>query len=480
MKKRFLLALAALSFCGFVSAEEYWIIKDGQLNDKISQKPYTPDLTVFDTIIGGVEAPDGTACAKYVHNAAAYKDVRFDLSKDPLDLNKTWIMHIEYSIPTASDSVNYNTYAGYKEVSLNDGTKAAFRFGFDSELDSMNVDAMHGYCAIQGAVDAIESKGAWMTRDLYVFSTPSSQVINSFVMSYAREVLTNDISEEPVYIKNLSFVSGATKPFYAEDFSPMGISVTADGSGAEVAFAQEQWHGGIVPSKSADETKKLNLLCARVWDKPYDASKIFAAEINHAAKVVSKDVVLADIAIPEGYDCDKIQVRMLVKYCALGTATDDAAWALEDADRSYNISASFDNDLTLTQLNSDNLKGAWNWVTAKVDVPNGAKSISINFGKKVSFAYYVDQIYLEKPAECVVGVDEVNSDLTAVAVYPNPVTDVVYAAENASKMEVISLTGAVTASANGSSVNVSGLAAGTYIVKVYTTNGVATQTIIKK
>ncbi|HQJ89818.1 MAG TPA: T9SS type A sorting domain-containing protein, partial [Paludibacteraceae bacterium] len=260
----------------------------------------------------------------------------------------------------------------------------------------------------------------------------------------------------------------------------MGISVTADGSGAEVAFAQEQWHGGIVPSKSADETEKLNLLCARVWDKPYDASKIFAAEINHAAKVVSKNVVLGDIAVPEGYDCDKIQVRMLVKYCALGTATDDAAWALEDADRSYNISAFFDNDSTLTQLNSDSLKGAWNWVTAKVDVPNGAKSISINFGKKVTFAYYVDQIYLEKPAECLVGVDEVNSDLTAVAVYPNPVTDVVYAAENASKMEVISLTGAVMASANGSSVNVSGLAAGTYIVKVYTTNGVATQTIIKK
>lgn len=169
-------------------------------------------------------------------------------------------MHIEYSIPTASDSVNYNTYAAYKEVSLNDGTKAAFRFSFDSESDSMNVDAMHGYCAIQGAVDAIESKGAWMTRDLYVFSTPSSQVINSFVMSYAREVLTNDISEEPAYIKNLSFVSGATKPFYAEDFSPMGISVTADGSGAEVAFAQEQWHGGIVPSKSADETKKIEFV----------------------------------------------------------------------------------------------------------------------------------------------------------------------------------------------------------------------------
>lgn len=488
MKKRFLLALAALSFCGFASAEEYWIIKDGQLDENAVQKPYTPKDAVFDTIIGGATAPDGTISAKYVHDTAAYKDVRFDLSAKPLDLTKTWILHIEYCVPTAADSVTYNTYAGYKEVSLLDGTKAAFRFGFDSVIDSMNVDAMHGYCAIQGAVDAIEAKGAWMTKEVYVFSTPGSQLINSFVMSYAREVILNDISNEPIYIKNLGFVDRdmnlaadekTSKPFYAEDFSPMGISVTGDGSAAEQNYPQEAWHGGVVPA-NGDKTKKLNLLCTRVWDKPYDASKIYATENNHAAKVVSKDVVLENIAIPAGYTDDKIQISMLIKYCALGTATDDAAWlAAEETpvDKGFNVSVSFDTDATLTPLYADSvLQGSWRWETVSVNRPAGATSLSLTLGKKVNFSYYVNQILVGAPGFS--DVDESSSSLEDAAVIYFDGESIV--AEGATKVEVLSLNGVVLASANGSSVNASGLADGAYIVRAFSANGVTAKTIIKK
>ena len=70
MKKRNLLAMAALSCFAFsANAEEYWVIKDGKLNEAIVQMPYDEtENPVYDKLTDG----DATKGASYKHNDAAY------------------------------------------------------------------------------------------------------------------------------------------------------------------------------------------------------------------------------------------------------------------------------------------------------------------------------------------------------------------------------------------------------------------------
>ena len=66
-------------------------------------------------------------------------------------------------------------------------------------------------------------------------------------------------------------------------------------------------------------------------------------------------------------------------------------------------------------------------------------------------------------------------------IYPNPATDFISVdADNIIDVEVYSLTGAMVAKSNASTVDVSNLATGNYIVKVITENSVATSKLIKK
>lgn len=69
---------------------------------------------------------------------------------------------------------------------------------------------------------------------------------------------------------------------------------------------------------------------------------------------------------------------------------------------------------------------------------------------------------------------------SGVELFPNPANDVISANVEASKIEVVSLTGAVIASANGNSVNIASLATGSYIAKIYTANGVVVKNFVKK
>lgn len=81
------------------------------------------------------------------------------------------------------------------------------------------------------------------------------------------------------------------------------------------------------------------------------------------------------------------------------------------------------------------------------------------------------------------GVEDViaDSDKYNVNIYPNPATDFISVdADNIIDVEVYSLTGAMVAKSNASTVDVSNLATGNYIVKVITENSVATSKLIKK
>lgn len=496
MKKIGLLTFFAFASVASVSADEYWIVKDGIISPDVEQVPYAPALeSGYDTLVSGQEDPDGNIVALYEHHAA-YNDVRFDLSKKPLDLNKSWVFRIEYSAPFAlkEDSTVYKSYLAYKTdgIELHDGTKPAIRCGLDPVADSMNLESMYTLFDVQMAYNAMNGTGPnYVTEDRLVFSNQVVSEMNSFVLSYIREV-TNDLSDEPLYIKNMGFISveNEVRPFYTENFTyrnqPNVSNITAKKYNS--LKDPDVTHGGYL--------FKGTPMLPRVWDKPFDESGLFAAELVHAL-LVSGSEKSVEIDIPEGLT--KLDVQMLIKFFSndkdqgviFPTATED--------DRKFSITMTFDNsDEPVALFDNSLLDGKWTMESQEVAIPSGAKSFILKFNAD-KFDFAVDQIEIGGTFSttirtlvdgvqtvCIVGgansdVEEFSSiESGTITVYPNPASDVASVNVNASKVEVISLTGAVVASAEGNSVSVSALAAGSYIIKAYTSNGVVATTFVKK
>ncbi|MBP5458178.1 MAG: T9SS type A sorting domain-containing protein, partial [Paludibacteraceae bacterium] len=131
-------------------------------------------------------------------------------------------------------------------------------------------------------------------------------------------------------------------------------------------------------------------------------------------------------------------------------------------------------------------KSQWEWAIGEVAVPAGATKVSIRFvSEDCEVALLTNEVlvsqapldlapYFAKAASN--GVVDYSS-VPGAEVYV--ADDVVVAAENATKVEVISLSGVIAASADANSVNIAGLAEGVYVVRVTTAEGVAAA-IIKK
>lgn len=115
------------------------------------------------------------------------------------------------------------------------------------------------------------------------------------------------------------------------------------------------------------------------------------------------------------------------------------------------------------------------WSTAN-DGENG-----IGGGNVGPMHFYKAAAYSGKTyAELNTATEDTKVDAQNVVVYPNPAEDVLNVNVDAEKVEVLNLAGAVVASANTNSVQVANLAAGMYIVKVYTNNNVVVKQFIKK
>ena len=106
---------------------------------------------------------------------------------------------------------------------------------------------------------------------------------------------------------------------------------------------------------------------------------------------------------------------------------------------------------------------------------------SINGGNVGPMHFYKAASYNGKTYdEILAATEDTKVDAQNVVVYPNPAEDVLNVNVDAEKVEVLNLAGAVVASANTNSVQVSNLVAGMYIVKVYTNNNVVVKQFIKK
>ena len=471
MKKRNLLAMAALSCFAFTAnAAEYWVIKDGKLNENIVIMP-----NASDPVIDELKDGDATTGASYKHNEVAYKDVQLDLAKLPVSLKSTWVLEMEYKVPaTALDPTGPHS-------DLWGGKKPMFIFGMYAD-DAETLKANEKYIDVTKADIniAIDGKFAaqadtWTTVRKYVYAHPSVDSCKVLTLSYCREIAEN---LDPVYIKNLKFVdcNGASKSFYAEDFQRVGASrlgVFSDNSSFG-KMTPAGMTGGIV-LKSDDL-----ILFPRSWENNgHDGSWFMDTENYHALQVpaAGADIRIDGIEIPE-LD-PEMGGKIIFKAFMKNKWADGSGFELAtDEQRVIPAVIEFDNGAEPVQITDSLMDGQWDHIVSLIAVPAGAKTLSLVFKSNANYGYLVDNIHLGVH-EGGDNVADIESDL-AIEVSPNPATDIITVSGDVEKIEVIALNGAIVASAEGNQANIAALAAGSYIVKAYTAEGIAFKSIIKK
>ena len=471
MKKRNLLAMAALSCFAFTAnAAEYWVIKDGKLNENIVIMP-----NASDPVIDELKDGDATTGASYKHNEVAYKDVQLDLAKLPVSLKSTWVLEMEYKVPaTALDPTGPHS-------DLWGGNKPMFIFGmYADDVETLKANKKDIDVTKADINIAIDGKFAaqadtWTTVRKYVYAHPSVDSCKVLTLSYCREIAEN---LDPVYIKNLKFVdcNGASKSFYAEDFQRVGASrlgVFSDNSSFG-KMTPAGMTGGIV-LKSDDL-----ILFPRSWENNgHDGSWFMDTENYHALQVpaAGADIRIDGIEIPE-LD-PEMGGKIIFKAFMKNKWADGSGFELAtDEQRVIPAVIEFDNGAEPVQITDSLMDGQWDHIVSLIAVPAGAKTLSLVFKSNANYGYLVDNIHLGVH-EGGDNVADIESDL-AIEVSPNPATDIITVSGDVEKIEVIALNGAIVASAEGNQANIAALAAGAYIVKAYTAEGIAFKSIIKK
>ena len=294
-------------------------------------------------------------------------------------------------------------------------------------------------------------------------------------LSYCREIAEN---LDPVYIKNLKFVdcNGASKSFYAEDFQRVGASrlgVFSDNSSFG-KMTPAGMTGGIV-LKSDDL-----ILFPRSWENNgHDGSWFMDTENYHALQVpaAGADIRIDGIEIPE-LD-PEMGGKIIFKAFMKNKWADGSGFELAtDEQRVIPAVIEFNNGAEPVQITDSLMDGQWDHIVSLIAVPAGAKTLSLVFKSNANYGYLVDNIHLGVH-EGGDNVADIESDL-AIEVSPNPATDIITVSGDVEKIEVIALNGAIVASAEGNQANIASLAAGSYIVKAYTAEGIAFKSIIKK
>ena len=465
MKKRNLLAMAALSCFAFTAnAAEYWVIKDGKLNENIVIMPNETD-----PIIDELKDGDATTGASFKHNEVAYKDVQLDLAKLPVSLKSTWVLEMEYKVPaTALDPTGPHS-------GLWGGKKPMFIFGMYPETDE--------YYDVTNAPIRIDIDGkftaqadTWTTVRKYVYANPSVDSCKILTLSYCREI---EESLDPIYIKNLKFVdcNGASKSFYAEDFQGVGVARFKE-------YLDNTCFGrlrdkDVAGGKIWGSSDVISFV--RSWENNgHDGSFFMDSENKHALLVPAggADIRIDDIEIPE------MDPRMGGKisfkaYMKNKWVEDSGFESATDEQRVIPAVIEFDNGATEPiQITDSLMDGQWDHIVSLIAVPAGTKTLSLVFKSNANYGYLVDNIHLGVH-EGGDNVADIESDL-AIEVSPNPATDIITVSGDVEKIEVIALNGAIVASAEGNQANIATLVAGAYIVKAYTAEGIAFKSIIKK
>lgn len=484
MKKLSLLVLAGLAAMGTASASRFDVIKDGKLVNGIEMPYADASKGEYDTFNQEATAPDGSKALQVVHNAL-YKDIRIDLTKESeglINLEKNYMLVVEYYV--SDECVD----SAEDPFELFGKQRPVFTFGMwdakiltDSVLNKETgkkqpkpIDV--NTADVVATVDAklVDAK-VLNTKQRFLFANPNLKEAGVLSIGVLREFAGEN---SDVYIKNLWFGSldGGPRPFYAEDFQRVGANRMAVYSpGALKGFAASDNAGGYeitstgaVPSNRAwvnDESKFLdteNYECLLVQDKTEAKS----------TESTPREIQVKDIVIPSGND-GKLYVSGISKFIW----SDEEAPIFEEQYGAKIPAFAIFNDANNTKvaLFGDSIL-QYNWTEAKnvLDIPAGATQVTLSF-EHVDFDYGVDNVMLSTKDN--VDNEEVKVFASNAVVY---VANDEVVSPNAEKIEIISLAGAVVASANEASVNIAALPAGVYVVKVANAEGTSVAKIIKK
>ena len=463
MKKVNLLALAALTSVGSVFAEEYKIITDGVLNSDYS---LMESVNSLETVAG----PDGEMTAKLSH-VQEYAHIGIDMTNAPVDLTKAWFLEMEYAVGDfAKEEAEANLFSLKKPYFIIGATNADIEAG-----DAITVNKADAIVYFDGKMaDGQETEAnTYYKASRFMYKAPSVTSVNALAISFCWE-MTPDDGSYVAYIKNLRIYSpdDCTRPFYAENFDGVNGSIVVYNDNTNAGkIKAEKMNGGYQVASDEDL-----ITFARSWQEGglADASQIWLDdELYHALEVKgAQKITISGVALPDG--ASTIYTSMLAKYF-----WEEGKDAFYDEPQPMSAALVF-NDGTSANLSAEGvIPEYWTNIKNEISVPAGATSFDIVFDNvNGKYGYLIDELQLSTCSQ--VDVEEAAADAKAsIVVTPNPATEVITVA-GAEKIEVIALNGSVVASANGEQANVAALAAGAYIVKATTAEGVAYATIIKK
>lgn len=468
MKKTSLLALAGL-FTMSAFADPFYIVKDGQLQENYSVVAYG-ESEVGDVMEFGVKATDGTTAAKYTHNAD-YKDIIFDCHKAPINLHEAWYMVIEYMLPESAcdqseDGVLYNeitTEAGKKKTMFRAGLFALDyfnRFGEGAKIDPDKADANVYY---DGNVNSVANE--WKTEGRLVYMNPKTPLIDTITFAYCRDIAKKYV-EDPIYIKTIAFLpyGECFRPIYAENFEPIFGLVDPWVNGKMTNVPADYTTGGYDVTGNGEQSREWTMNVK--GDVYLDYEMLHQLYVHGTVASEIKDIDLTANA------SGKLVANALVKYKWVEGTT-----FYDDVDN-QGLGAWYEfNDEAKTSgllFGEINIPSEWAELENEINIPEGATKVSLKFqSNEKDYGYIIDNIQL---GLCKGGVEvnEVANEAANSSIYVDGDIVKVYGDADA-KIEVLSMTGIVVANEN-----ISALAAGSYIAKAYTANGVESSVIIKK
>lgn len=463
MKKVSLLALVGLMTMGTAFAEDIYIIKDGQLVDGYKAVPQDGE----EVVNFGVSATDGSTAAAFYHNVQ-WKDFMIDLSANRVDMTKAWYLTVEYM---ASEEVMQEEIdgeeAGFVYSKLYADKNPIFHFGFFAygvQHNGLDINKADGRARVDGKGNKVANK--WLKDSRLVYANAKSLAMDTLLIGCLREVPTG-FAENPVYIKNLylsPWGDQCSRPFYTENFSG---NVNGWEDGDLNKSTASQMIGGYAISTS------VNSAIRRWQEGGYGTDGAITGyyddEMLHALIVDNADTasVIAGIELPNNHNGKIILNALFAFRWVKGTTFYEETTPA--ADKKIGASITFDNGETVKIFDQE-IPAEWTEIEEEVNVPDGAKSFTITF-KQDKFNFLVDNLQI---GTCAAGLNVEDAAIESAVIYATNDLVVVEGVEY-TDIEVLNLNGVVVANAN-----ISGLNAGAYIAKVYTANGVISQTIIKK
>ncbi len=532
--KKHLLSFALLAgLVSTASADEFYVIKDGKLAEGVEVLEFddpTKGPKVEETV-----APDATPGVAVTHQAYC-SEARFYVAGG-IDLNRTWNVEIEFfyeEVDSAAHSgsnkwevinlgLHTDTTGGRYNLAkvISDNT---FNVKNKCKANTWNVERQFVYTpnnvktvkeVIFGWQRQLKEEAIETAKPVYIknlkfvgegnkpffyedfegfsaHSTPGNSAMNLYVIQGTDIVEYNNSLVLPANLEGADPRKSLTNWYVVQNMeakygkSQVKLSTDRlyedDGSDGSEYYDTEVLHGVAMTIPENSDSKKASGVNGRAFTliptAGLEGTQTITADF--IAKWQSSRGAAGEV-FAESADSLVLPVKYAFVDDALEASTCD-----------------------LTLVTQEPLASQWTAYNAEIPYNGAKKYLALVLDRADYLSYVVDNIRLTSDAyTCALAGGEdgiipeypalfpaytsaqnVNAEESANAdaiVSPVPATDVITVSnEGVESVEVVNTLGAVVASANGNEVNVANLAAGMYIVKATTANGVVTAKIIKK